>query len=85
MAIDGRQGAPPALNGTAVMAFAYVSLVATAFSYVCLFTGFKYLPAGTVGMLGLLNPITGVLIEPPRVSRRLFGYSKTASLSALAS
>jgi len=23
--------------------------------------------------------------EPPRVSRRLFGYSKTASLSALAS
>jgi len=56
------EGAPPAISGSAIMAFAYISLIATAFSYVCLFAGFKYLPAGTVGMLGLLNPITGVLM-----------------------
>jgi len=54
--------APPAVNGSAVIAFAYISLIATAFSDVCLFTGFKYLFAGTMGMLGLLNPITGVLM-----------------------
>jgi len=33
----------------------------------------------------LLNAGWAPQTEPPRVSRRLFGYSKTASLSALAS
>jgi len=56
------EGAPPVIRGSAIVAFAYISLIATAFSYVCLFTGFKHLSAGTVGMLGLLNPITGVLV-----------------------
>jgi len=56
------EGAPPAISGSAVAAFAYISLIATAFSYVCLFIGFKHLYAGTVGMLGLLNPIMGVVM-----------------------
>jgi len=56
------EGAPPAVNDSAVIAFASISLIATAFSDVCLFTGFKYLLAGTMGMFGLLNPITGVLM-----------------------
>jgi len=37
------EGTPPAVSGSAIAAFAYISLIATAFSYVCLFTGFQYL------------------------------------------
>lgn len=56
------EGHPPVLSGTAIAAFGYISLIATAFGFVLWFTGFKYLPAGTVGMIALLNPVTGVLL-----------------------
>jgi probable blue pigment (indigoidine) exporter len=55
-------GPPPALDGPAVTGFAYVSLVATAVAYLAWFTGLRRLPAGTVGLIGLLNPLTGVLL-----------------------
>ncbi len=56
------EGPPPTLGGTELMAFFYISLIATAFAYVCWFTGFRYLPAGTVGIIALLNPVTGVML-----------------------
>lgn len=56
------EGAPPALDTQAMLAFSYVSIIATAVAYVAWFTGIKHLSAGTVGLLGLLNPITGVLL-----------------------
>lgn len=56
------EGPPPALHAPALLAFAYVSLVATALAFVAWFTGLRHLPAGTVGLVGLLNPVTGVLL-----------------------
>lgn len=56
------EGAPPALDGTAVVGFAYVSLVATAIAFAAWFAGLRHLDAGTVGLVGLLNPVTGVLL-----------------------
>ncbi|MFE5671381.1 DMT family transporter [Agromyces sp. NPDC056523] len=56
------EGAPPALDGAGVAAFAYVSIVATAVAFVAWFGGLAHLPAGTVGLVGLLNPVTGVLL-----------------------
>jgi probable blue pigment (indigoidine) exporter len=56
------EGAPPALDGTAVLGFAYVSLVATALAFSAWFAGLRHLDAGTVGLVGLLNPVTGVLL-----------------------
>jgi probable blue pigment (indigoidine) exporter len=56
------EGAPPVLDGRAILGFAYVSLVATAVAYLVWFTGLRRLPAGTVGLVGLLNPVTGVLL-----------------------
>jgi probable blue pigment (indigoidine) exporter len=56
------EGAPPALDGTAVLGFAYVSLVATALAFWAWFGGLRHLDAGTVGLVGLLNPVTGVLL-----------------------
>jgi probable blue pigment (indigoidine) exporter len=56
------EGAPPALDATAGIGFAYVSLIATALAFACWFTGLRHLEAGTVGLVGLLNPVTGVLL-----------------------
>ena len=56
------EGAPPALTVTEAVAFAYASLIATALGFVCWFTGFRHLPAGVVGVIGLLNPVTGVAL-----------------------
>ncbi|MFE5290950.1 DMT family transporter [Isoptericola sp. NPDC056618] len=56
------EGAPPSLTLTETLAFAYVSLVATALGFVCWFSGFRHLPAGAVGVIGLLNPVTGVAL-----------------------
>ncbi|MEV6109968.1 EamA family transporter [Streptomyces sp. NPDC051940] len=56
------EGAPPALSGASVAGFAYVSLVATALAFAAWFAGLRRLPAATVGLVGLLNPVTGVLL-----------------------
>jgi probable blue pigment (indigoidine) exporter len=56
------EGAPPALPGSAVVAFGYVTVVATALAFAAWFAGLRQLSAGTVGLIGLLNPVTGVLL-----------------------
>ncbi|MFJ9811070.1 DMT family transporter [Streptomyces sp. NPDC101158] len=56
------EGAPPAPSAPTLLAFGYVTLVATALAFAAWFTGLRHLPAGTVGLIGLLNPVTGVLL-----------------------
>lgn len=56
------EGMPPALDRSAVLGFVYLSGVATALAFTAWFTGLRHLSAGTVGLIGLLNPVTGVLL-----------------------
>ena len=56
------EGAPPELDLSAVLAFGYVTVLATAVAFAAWFAGLRRLRAGTVGLLGLLNPVTGVLL-----------------------
>lgn len=56
------EGAPPALDAPALWGFAYVTVVATAVAFAAWFAGLRHLGAGTVGLVGLLNPVTGVLL-----------------------
>ena len=56
------EGAPPPMTASTLAGFAYVSVVATAVAYAAWFAGLKHLPAGSVGLVGLLNPVTGVLL-----------------------
>jgi probable blue pigment (indigoidine) exporter len=56
------EGTPPALDGPAVLGFLYVAVVATAIAFAAWFSGLRRLDAGTVGLVGLLNPVTGVLL-----------------------
>ena len=53
---------PPALTVSATLGFTYVTIVATAIAFAAWFAGLKHLPAGTVGLIGLLNPVSGVLL-----------------------
>ncbi|MFC8721997.1 EamA family transporter, partial [Kitasatospora sp. NPDC057198] len=57
------EGPPPRLDGGAQLAFGYTSLVATALAFLVWFAGLRRLPAATVGLIGLLNPVTGVLLD----------------------
>lgn len=56
------EGGPPELDGRQMLAFAYMSVVATGLAYVAWNLGLAHLRAGTVGIVGLLNPVTGVLV-----------------------
>ena len=56
------EGAPPQLDVASFTGFVYVTVIATALAFVAWFTGLRHLPAGTVGLVGLLNPVTGVLL-----------------------
>ncbi|WP_419992980.1 DMT family transporter [Streptomyces boninensis] len=56
------EGAPPPLSASAVAGFGYVSVIATAVAFASWFGGLRRLPASTVGLIGLLNPVTGVLL-----------------------
>ena len=44
------------------MAFVYVGLFANVLAYTCWFTGVTNLPASTVSIIGLLNPLTGLIL-----------------------
>ncbi|MEV4351266.1 DMT family transporter [Actinoplanes sp. NPDC049596] len=56
------EGTPPKLDGAAVLGFGYITVIATAVAFAAWFTGLRHLSAGTVGLVGLLNPATGVLL-----------------------
>lgn len=56
------EGAPPALDGPAIAGFAYVTVIATAVAFLAWFAGLRHLGPATVGLIGLLNPVTGVLL-----------------------
>jgi len=56
------EGPPPALDAGGWLGIAYVTLIGTALANVAWFYGLEHLKAGTVGIIGLLNPVTGVLL-----------------------
>ncbi len=56
------EGLPPALSATELLGFGYVTLIATAVAYVAWFSALRHLSAGAVGLMGLLNPVTGVAL-----------------------
>ncbi|WP_239066075.1 DMT family transporter [Microbacterium hibisci] len=56
------EGPPPALTVSSAAGFAYLTLIATALAYVAWFSGLRHLAPGVVGVVGLLNPVTGVVL-----------------------
>jgi probable blue pigment (indigoidine) exporter len=58
----GIEGAPPSLDGEAVVGFAYLSLAGTALAFVLWFNGIRRLPAAAPPLLGLAAPVTGAVL-----------------------
>ena len=56
------EGGVPEIDRSAAIGFTYVTVVATALAFVAWFAGLRHLPAGTVGLVGLLNLVAGVLL-----------------------
>ncbi|MFZ3554677.1 DMT family transporter [Streptomyces sp. BH055] len=56
------EGGPPSFTAPGAAALAYTAVIATALAFVAWFTGLRHLPAATVGLIGLLNPLTGVAL-----------------------
>ncbi|NYF10008.1 putative blue pigment (indigoidine) exporter [Leifsonia sp. AK011] len=56
------EGAPPALDAGSFWGFVDITVIGTAVAFVAWFAGLRHLPAGVVGVIGLLNPVTGVLL-----------------------
>lgn len=56
------EGPPSPPTVPQLLGFAYVTVIATAVAYVAWFTGLQRLPAAAVGVVGLLNPVTGVVL-----------------------
>ena len=71
------EGAPPLLDGAAIAGFAYVTVIATAVAFVAWFAGLRHLPAATVGLIGLLNPVTGVVLGALVAGEALTGRQLT--------
>ena len=56
------EGAPPAVDLTAVLGYTWIAIVGTGLAYVCWFTGLRAMPAGAVSLIGLLNPVVGTAL-----------------------
>jgi probable blue pigment (indigoidine) exporter len=56
------QGAPPQVGARGVAAYAFLTLVATALAYLTWFAALSRLRADVVGLIGLLNPVSGVVL-----------------------
>lgn len=55
-------GVPPTVSAGQGWAYLYTCLISTALAYVVWLRGLQRLPAGTVALVGLLNPLTGTAL-----------------------
>lgn len=56
------EGIMPTPSMSTTAAFAYIVFFASIVAYICWFTGVTRLPASTVSIIGLLNPLTGLVL-----------------------
>ncbi|HKP07098.1 MAG TPA: EamA family transporter [Microbacterium sp.] len=73
------EGAPPVLTVPSALGFAYLTLIATALAYVAWFAGLRRLSPGVAGVVGLLNPVTGVVLGVA-VAGEVFGVPQAVGV-----
>jgi probable blue pigment (indigoidine) exporter len=75
----------PALTTTQVLGYAYLSLIGALLSYVLWFRGIARLSPVAVSSLGLLSPLTAVLLGWSLLGQALTGWSLVGLVTVLAS
>jgi probable blue pigment (indigoidine) exporter len=56
------EGGPPAIDAPAALGFLWIAGVGTGLAYVCWFRGLRLMSAGSVSIIGLVNPAVGTLL-----------------------
>jgi probable blue pigment (indigoidine) exporter len=74
------EGAPPALDGQAVLGFAWLGIAGTALAYFCWFRGLSRMPAGAASLIGLINPVVGTLLGVV-FAAEVFGWTQALGMA----
>ena len=74
------EGAPPAIDGPALLGFTYLGVVGTGLAYLAWFTGVRRLGAGPTALIGLVNPVVGTLLGVA-LAGEAFGGSQLAGMA----
>lgn len=74
------EGAPPALDLAAVAGYAWLGLVGTGLAYVLWFRGLRRMPAGSVALIGLVNPVVGTTLGV-LVAAETFGSTQALGMA----
>lgn len=56
------EGAPPAIDVAAVGGYLWMAVVGTGLAQWCWFVGLTRMPAGSVSIIGLINPVVGTVL-----------------------
>ena len=74
------EGAPPRLDTAAVAGFLWIGGVGTVVAYACWFHGLSVLPAGSVALVGLLNPVVATALGIV-FAGELFGWPQALGMA----
>lgn len=74
------EGPPPAIEAPALLGYVYLALVGTALAYVLWFRGLQAAPAGLIGVIGLLNPVSATIIGIA-VRHEAFGWPQALGMA----
>jgi probable blue pigment (indigoidine) exporter len=78
------EGPPPALDLSAAGGLLWLAGVGTVLAYACWFRGLAHLPAGTVSLIGLLNPVVATSLGIV-VSGEPFGAATVLGMTLIVS
>jgi probable blue pigment (indigoidine) exporter len=74
------EGAPPAIDAPAIGGFLWLGGVGTVVAYVCWFHGLSRMPAGSVSLIGLVNPVVGTLLGVA-FAAEVFGWTHALGMA----
>lgn len=72
-------GAPPAMDPTAIIGYAYLSAIGTGLAFLVWFRAAAHVSAGSIALIGLLNPVTGTFLGVA-FAGEAFGASRAAGV-----
>ena len=74
------EGPPPAIDAPAIGGFLWLGGVGTVVAYVCWFHGLSRMPAGSVSLIGLINPVVGTLLGVV-FAAEFFGWTQALGMA----
>ena len=76
------EGAPPEIDTSGVLGYSYLSVIGTGLAFLVWFRAANHLPAGSVALIGLLNPVTGTVLGV-LFAGEAFGSSRAAGVALI--